>query len=259
MDFMLTIGISTIKHNLNNLLDEIRIIQRELKSPVRFLIVSQRESVDEIIDVNDTVSLIKSTTSGLSVSRNIVIKNCSTTWLWFQDDDIHLDFENVDELYLKLNENKNDVILAKIGSLENQSELYKKYKFHDFHTWFNMLKISSIEIIVKMSFLSKNKLFFDEMFGLGAKYPCCEENIFMIDCYNSGAGFHYYPSVLCYHTTILESRNIDFEKNYFAKGVFLKKIPLYISVPLIIKWTFKSNTIDKGKIFLNLFKGFLSK
>lgn len=254
---MLTIGISTVASYLPELLGKISDCPVFKSNDVDFLIVSQKESENKIVNLNEKIKIIYSTSIGLSKSRNLVIENCHKDWLWFQDDDIVLNEDSVFNLMLKLECCKDDIVLTKVGSLECPDKLYKSYKFHNNHSMLNMLKVSSIEIIVSVSFLKINAIKFNEDFGLGTSMPCCEENIFLLDCFHASGSFKYLDIVCCFHTTNLELRNISYEKNLFAKGKFLSMLPFYIATPLLLKWTFMKTDLKKGQQFRLLAKGLI--
>ncbi|MGO2342740.1 MULTISPECIES: glycosyltransferase [Bacteria] len=234
---MLTIAIATLSRNLNPTMDKVKELAKIFDS-VNFFIVSQGESINEK-QVHDNVTILKSTTIGLSKSRNIAIDHVSDGFLWFQDDDISLNYSVIDDMCLELLKVNSDVFFVRIGSLEDTSRHYKSYKhYNSFFNYFNFLKVSSIEIVVKVSFIKSNCIYFDEGFGLGTDLPCCEENKFILDCLKNDCAIYYSSLTTCYHTTLLETRNIDYKKNLFAKGCFLRCLPLFVAIPIMLRWAF---------------------
>lgn len=55
------------------------------------------------------------------------------------------------------------------------------------------MKISSVQICFKKSSLTKNKIEFDERFGIGAMYGSGEENILLFDALKKGLKIYSYP------------------------------------------------------------------
>lgn len=239
MKNLLTIGISTVNKNYSDLLERLNNILAELPPTIDILIVNQNDLYESIESLSSRVSVIYSKSKGLSKSRNLLLQNCGSRWLWIQDDDLEIDVPNFKKLLLSLEGELGNLILGQVGSLENRTKKYKDYSFHNQHKVLNALKISSIEIIVNCEFIRESGVRFNENLGLGSPLPCCEENLFIWDCFNVTNDIRYESSTLCYHTTLLENRNIDIEKNTVAKGFFLSFLPLYYSVPIFIRWTFK--------------------
>lgn len=255
----LTIGISTVKNNLSTLLGRLDDYLDILPIDVSFLVVSQGYSSNAVLEYNSRIKIIESKTLGLSKNRNIVIENTKTDWLWIQDDDFRLCESELIRMLDFIRKSSCDIIFTKIISLEDNDKHYKNYKFHQKHLRLNALKISSIEIVIRKSFINKNKILFSNEFGLGTNLPCCEENIFILDCFDKTDNVCYSDFSCCYHTTLDENRNIDYSKNYYAKGVFLKKLPFYISILLILRWSFLSSRLNKFKALKFLSLGYICK
>lgn len=236
---MLTIGISTVRERKQQLIEYLNSNKNSFSLNIQFLIVSQKETTCKEENVAKNIKLFLDDSVGLSKSRNLVIQNTETKWLWIQDDDIDLDFIELNKLCESLIIAKNDVNFVKIKSSENKSEFYKNYNFHNNHLKLNALKISSIEIIVNTEFVTKNGIRFDQKLGLGTDMPCCEENKFVLDLFNHEASFAYLDISPCFHTTILENRMIDNRKRFIAKGYFLRNITFPINFILMLRWAYK--------------------
>lgn len=245
---MITIAIATMSFNLKNTIEKVSYLLSK-SNGYCFLIISQGEECDFIEIKNNRFTIIKSITIGLSKSRNIAINHIQSGWVWFQDDDIQLNLENIDVIYSSILERSADINFIKIGSLEENNALYKNYSHYKKHSTFNFLKISSIEIIVNAEFVKNNKIKFDENLGLGTQLPCCEENKFILDCFNHSTNIFYVDRVACYHTTILSSRNIDYVKSMKAKGYLLSFVPYWLAITLFIRWGFRFSKISKLSLF----------
>ena len=256
---MLTIAIATLSRNLKPTMDKVKELAG-IFDDVNFFIVSQGECVNKK-QVYDNITILKSTSMGLSKSRNIAIDYVLDGFLWFQDDDIALNCSVIDDMCLELSNVNSDVFFVRIGALEDKSRHYKSYKhYNSGFNYFNFLKVSSIEIVVKVSFINSNCIYFDEKFGLGTDLPCCEESKFILDCLKNDCAIYYSSLTPCYHTTLLETRNIDYKSNLFAKGCFLRCLPLFLAIPIMLRWAFIIPT--NFGFFSNLmllFKGFKFK
>lgn len=238
---LLTLAISTVKSERDSVLEKIKNLSDATKELLDFLVISQFESEYQNCLI-EGIKVVKLTGKGLSKSRNYAIKEVSTEWVWFQDDDFVLNEKELPFLVSSLAKADFDIALIRIGSLENSSKYYKNYIDYSKYTRLLSLKVSSIEIIARVKFTREKEILFNEMLGLGTELPCCEENQFMLDSFDRGGAIVFLNRILCYHTTLAENRNIDYTKNLKAKGYFLQNLPTYISLPLMFKWAFTLNT-----------------
>ena len=95
---MLTIAISTVAASLNKLTEYLQTNIDKIDHRVNFLICSQREPTNTVTQLSERVKVIKTTESGLSRSRNMLLTNSQSKWLWVQDDDIELEFDALQQL-----------------------------------------------------------------------------------------------------------------------------------------------------------------
>lgn len=256
MDAILTIGISTLQANLPDLLNKLKLYDKIIDKHIKFLVCAQgKEHFTQ--DIDHRVKVIHSTTIGLSKSRNILLENAASKFLWIQDDDIDLNVDFCNSFCENYGSQECDIFIGKIHSTESHDD-YKDYSFFMTHQKLNALKISSIEIIVHVDFCKVNGLKFDPLLGLGTNLPCCEENLFLWQLFSLDAKVKYISEYICKHTTLIDSRNIDFEKRFVAKGFLLSKLPIYYSLPLFFRWAIRPSSV----VFLSrvklLVKGFLS-
>ncbi|MDQ7023129.1 MAG: hypothetical protein Q9M97_06420 [Candidatus Gracilibacteria bacterium] len=68
------------------------------------------------------------------------------------------------------------------------------------HNRFSVLKIWSWGITFRRKSIINNKILFNEIFGLGSKYPVGEENIFLTDCYKKGLFMNHCKCVFYSYT-----------------------------------------------------------
>ncbi len=251
----LTIAISTVKVSENSeLINKVKCYEELLGSDVFFLIISQKETCDKVENISDKISICYSQESGLSKSRNLAIDKCNTDWVWFQDDDIELDLLGTKNLVANL-KNELDFCFGRVGSLEQRDEFYKNYNFQMSDSILNALKISSIEIVAKVSFLRRYNVKFNENLGLGTALPSCEENLFLLNAFKLTPNYTFLKDVCCYHTTLEDSRDIDHLGRFKARGYLLRHLPIYYSLPLLLRWSFrkagKISRYKRAKLMIN--------
>lgn len=253
---MITIGISTIGTRINT----IKLPKHD--ESIKYIIVHQKpealsKETNNIIIKRDDVQYFAFLENGLSKSRNFTIKKCTTEFLSIMDDDVEIKIECI----------KNVVNIMKNGNIDIATCQYstpqgsiKKYKDNSFrHSILSAARISSIEIIIKLSEFSKKDLFFDENFGLGSKYPSGEEFIFATDAIKMGLNVRYIPILTCIHPPI--SSGDDFfstEEKILAKKYMFQRVyrKLYL-LPLMAFTIKKSRILIHNKKFLFFIKTIL--
>ena len=191
------------------------------KEGVRYIIVHQKYRAvktlpDDILKRSD-VKYIKTETVGLTKSRNIALESSDADLKLIADDDIAFlpNFDKViKDSYQKY---KFDVGVFKIKSIGSGSE-FRKYPSKD--KWYNKidcLNVCSIEMVITKSCNTK----FDESFGIGGKYLCGEESIYLFDTIRKKRKIKYISKYIVSHP--LESTVVTGgSKVLEAKGAVLK-------------------------------------
>lgn len=179
-------------------------LEDQVEKDFEVIIVSQMnyEKVDKIIkNFNLNINHVKIKKIGLSHARNVGMKYVRGNIVTFSDDDCWYSknaFKHVKETFVKSN---TDVACFQIFDPEKK-EYYKLYpsqkKENISHR--EIFNKSSIEIFVNLDNVDKQLVKFDEQFGLGAKYPSGEENIFLHDLLKAGYKISYYPKVVVHHS-----------------------------------------------------------
>jgi len=210
----LQVLISTINNNINQLDEKTRDYHD-------LVVLNQKpnnlNSKIEKTEV-DNIQWINLDQKGLSKSRNYAIDFTKADLVYLTDDDIVLlpDFEEV--VTRAFIENPEcDILAFNIKGIEEQfkKEVTQEKKIN----YLTSMKLSSVQIVFKNSFLKENKLRFDELFGAGAKYQMGEENIILFDALKKGAKIKFIPETIANlhigDSTWFEGIN---EKYLFDKG-----------------------------------------
>lgn len=146
------------------------------------------------------VKWIQHKSEGLARNRNFSLSNLDAEIGLIADDDVHYTNENFEFIFKAFKTFPDaDIITFKV-KCKDANRNFKNYSEKFFiHTTWSLLKISSIEIAVKKSFLLKHNLSFNENFGLGSKYCSGEECIFLINAKKLGAKIVYVPAFVVTH------------------------------------------------------------
>ena len=187
---------------------------------------------------------------GLSRSRNLAIKACESDFFWILDDDVFTNIEMIRIIKESIVKQNSDIYTFRIG---RENTFYKKYSNKKYINRINSLKISSIEIVASKKMVDKYSIKFNENFGLGSTYPSCEENLFLLDCFDSGAHIIHVPKIVVFHNDLSTGYS---EINYnalVAKGFICQKFGI-IGLILLFRWYFRFS-LKYRNIFL--FKYFI--
>ena len=174
---------------------------------------------------------------GLSRSRNLAIKSCKSDFFWILDDDVYTNLDMIKIIKNSIKNNNSDIYTFRISKGPGKG-LYKKYSNKEEINRINILKISSIEMVISKKIIDRNAIKFNENFGLGSKYPSCEENLFLLDCFDSGANIIHIPKIIVFHENLSTGYSKINSNSLIAKGFICKKFGI-IGIILLFRWYFR--------------------
>ncbi|MEW9077529.1 glycosyltransferase family 2 protein [Terrisporobacter glycolicus] len=192
------------------------------------------------------INVINDDKKGLSKGRNKGKSICKGDIVVLSDDDCWYPEDASIIIAEEFAKNDIDVLLTQIYDKINDVS-YKKYSTKEtvIKSQFDLLSRSSIEIAFKNRF---NDLKFDELFGLGSKYVCCEEVDFLLRLYRCNASIKYLPRVTVFHEKKLKGSN---DNAITAKGaLYAKHFNLLIALMVCMR-----DVIKKGENNFRLFFG----
>lgn len=143
---------------------------------------------------------------GLTKSRNVGIANASGDYVLIMDDDVTFSIEKIYQLIKTMIDEEIYVATYYHQYLDGRTT-----KINNKSYYLNKLTVaqpSSIDICFNKRVLAEKNIKFDELFGLGSKYPSGEEMIFLSDCLSSGLPVKRYPLEICVHPPI--TSGLDF-------------------------------------------------
>lgn len=227
---------------------EVILVAQDNFDDIKVLINRYSNSID--------IKYIESEYKGLSVSRNIAMKNVNGEIVIFSDDDAWY-FE--DSLNIVKNEiNEKDIICLEIMD-PIIKEKYKNYRNHKSNVGkIQILKKSSIEICVNLNRVDKEKIVFDENFGLGSKNKSGEENIFLYNMLKLGKNIEYKSKVYIYHRKKKEinlSKEFIIDKFNLLQYLYGKKLGNIFASYIVLK-NIKKFNIGNFEVIKNIGKCF---
>lgn len=248
----LTILISTLNEGVLGLKNLISINHPE----IRYLIVHQNHNNISLPDFlkRDDIEVVDTKTKGLSKSRNIGLKRCTTDYALIADDDVEYVETGLMKILEIIRTIKPDFASFKIQTPDNEPpfRLYKteKYSFDK-----GYISIASIELLLNIYSLKENNILFDERFGLGTRLRQGEEEILIHDMLQKKLNGYYFPYFIVKHPyESTGTRPIKESRKYFLKGAFAKRLNNKTEIP-----NYSSSIRNlKNSIFFNLGKCYIS-
>ncbi|MEQ4701050.1 glycosyltransferase family 2 protein [Providencia rettgeri] len=241
--------ISTFSDRLNTLK-----LPKERKN-IQYIIIHQKYN-DETVDVSNIknrkdVIYIKTDTIGLTTSRNIALNASSAELKLIADDDLGFidgfDKKIIDEY----NQNKFDIGIFKIKTLDSNNEFRTYPNQAKWFGYVNCLHVCSVEMVISRDC----NIRFNEEFGLGGKFICGEESIFLFDAKKQNKKIRFSPEYIVTHP--LESTATKITDDVIkAKGaVYRYGFGRYLSLLFIFKLAFLSSFSKKFELKkIKLFK-----
>tara|TARA_B100001996_G_scaffold125494_1_gene95111 strand:- start:1395 stop:2204 length:810 start_codon:yes stop_codon:yes gene_type:complete len=246
----LEILISTTNKNNLDFIDNIFFQSNKSKYPI--LVVNQS---DNNINSNfKNINVINSDSKGLSISRNLAIKNSSFDYCVFADDDIVYkeDFYTIISTSFKNNPNA-DIITFRM--VDESGKLFKDYKNIEYHDERTIRDINSVVIAFKRESIIKNNLSFDPLFGLGSIFPTGDEYVFLMECLDKGLNIISNSAIILSHNSDSSGKMAHRDQNIFARAAIFYKFFGYLSYFKLIHhiYLLKKNNMIKNDQILNKF------
>ncbi|MDE6696519.1 MAG: glycosyltransferase [Muribaculaceae bacterium] len=185
---------------------------------------SEEAALPEKLNREDFI-LITTQTKGLSINRNIALSQATADLLLIGDDDADYTEEGLKTVIDSFRDNPEcDIISFRYDSVSTR-KFYPKVSVSLSHPPKGYF-ISSIEIAMRRDSV-QGKIWFNENFGIGAKFPSGEEDVFMRDCLNRGLNGIFIPKTIVRHDgTTTSGRNYMLPSRPQTKGaIFLHLHP----------------------------------
>lgn len=173
------------------------------------------------IDKKNKITMYSYDEKGLSRSRNRLLEHMTGDIEIITDDDITFvkDYEKI--VKKAYNDNPDADIITfniKIGDRIIGSE--KSFKYNKI----TILKVNSCQMTFKTKSIKDANIYFNENFGIGAKYISGEENIFLSDCLKNNLIIKHIPIIICEHPDEATSGEKWSKEEIITKGALSKKL-----------------------------------
>ncbi|MGM0837617.1 MAG: glycosyltransferase family 2 protein [Bacillota bacterium] len=247
---MISVVIPTLGTREKELIRLFQSLSSQTLQDFEAIVVSQdnHDKVKELLaPYSFPIQHIKLDQKGLSLSRNVGIKYTKGNIVTFSDDDCWYKSDAFERVQSYFNQHSTGIACFQIYDPEREV-YYKEYpkEPQEKISFLELFRKSSIEIFINLSVVDKDKVVFDEDFGLGAKYPSGEENIFLHTMHKEGYNAGYVSEVVVYHAKPSLDTRLN-NKAFASKGPMFKRIfntPIGIAL-LTLLFLKKLNHLEK--------------
>lgn len=189
------------------------------------LIINQTTNETVLTSDYSNVRVVNSFERGLSQSRNLAFENAIGKILVIADDDVVCQAGFIDKITNAYNKFPHAAVIN-FCAINSHGNLMKNYPSHskkNLNT-FDILNTSSIEITVNKSILKKEKIQFDENFGLGAIFEMGEEAIFLFDFKKKSEKLLFEHQIIVKHVNLTSSNKKSIAERYYIQGALFTRI-----------------------------------
>jgi glycosyltransferase involved in cell wall biosynthesis len=167
-------------------------------SSYSILIINQTKLNQDLVSITEGIRVINSREFGLSKSRNLAIENAIGDILVVADDDIEY-LPGFDKTILQAYKDYDQASLISFQFLNDNKEFAKFYPKKEGYLSSKRHYLTSFEMTFKKSDILKNQIYFNEYFGLGARFVCAEEQVLRNDIQNKNLKAVYKAKAICIH------------------------------------------------------------
>ncbi len=194
------------------------------------------------------VCYIESTQRGLSVSRNMAIRNATADICILCDNDVEY-VPGYEEMILSAFEQNPEADLI-VFYIRRKEKPQPNYPTKRWMNYLSVLKIFSPEIAFRRS--SVAGITFNESFGAGSgKYLMGEENIFLYDCLKAHKKILYMPLKIAELREEESTWFQGYDKKFFlSRGANYAAMSRFFSLPLIWQFAIRKRALYKSNMSL---------
>lgn len=237
--------LSTMKKNN----DDINKLIKDMNIKNDCLVINQcnKEERFELVINNNRVTVVNSSDTGLSKSRNLALKNSIADVCIIADDDLEY-VNNLNDIIIKeFNRNNGyDILIFKVYGRNKKFKTYINKEKEI--SYLSSMNISSVQIALKKKEILDKNIYFNELLGAGSKYSMGEENEFLFRCLRKGIKIKYIPIKIADLYIGNSSWFNGYNKKYFIdRGASFTAMSKILSNILIIQFALRKRNVYKNK------------
>ncbi|MCI5135328.1 MAG: glycosyltransferase [Candidatus Electrothrix sp. AW2] len=242
MNCTVAISVSTTYHRINYLEKFLESNHKALSKFDEVILIIQGKTdknvIDELLQRHSFIFYYLEEKLGISSSRNLGLRVCRSSHIWFMDDDTIIDEDAYDEILSAINKENSEALLFQI-ECSNANRLYKKYR-NIKNQKLLAVNASSIEIVVDISFLVKEEIYFQENMGIGTSINSSEENFFLLDIVNAGGKIRREKKVIVKHPCGEKHRKDCWSQHgvIAARAIIARKVGGLLGFIICLRWCY---------------------
>jgi len=233
----ITVAICTIGNRIFDIT-----IPRSLPNNIKIKIFLQNPSVNISEYLGYPVNIV--TGVGVNISRNIALKNCDTRFLYFMDDDLSVDFHQLNQYIRHVKDNCSSAPVHLHG-VENEFGNDRKSYLRDG----GKLKLKNIfrwgisEMLFEPGNFDSQTLLLTESFGAGTSLPIADEAILLSSLIRKGYVIKYHDFKFASHNTFSSGMVDDYnswQARKLACILIFKRYGYLVYLALKVKITLRA-------------------
>ena len=219
---------------------------------LHILIINQTTKDKTLHSNQGNIRVINDFEKHLSRSRNIGIKNSIGKICFIADDDVEY-LPNILDITKTAYEKFTDAALISFQYVREDNNTCKNYKRNSGYQQDLLHKqnLSSIEISFKPSLIKSKHIRFNQLFGIGAVFKSCEEQVFRDDIARAGLKIAYVPKPIVKHfgeTSTAGENSKEYTRALVAQKYLLHKNLIYIWLSKYIWSLLKRKVIKRSQV-----------
>jgi hypothetical protein len=207
-------------------------------SNFKILIINQTSKDKLLVSEHKSVRIVNSFDIGISKSRNLAILNSESKILLFADDDVVF-IEGFDEIISQAYNNNPTISAICFQTLTKEGNLYSKYpNYNKCLSNKEMAKVLSIELSCNSDKIKKDKIKFNELFGLGSQFQDSETFFFLLHIKHNEHTVLFCPKNIVIHESVSSSDEADSDRIIYARMAGFYKRFGVLAYVLLFKYMF---------------------
>ena len=207
-------------------------------SKFQILILNQTSKDNLLVSDYPSIRVVNSFDNGISKSRNLAISNSERKILLFTDDDVVFK-EKFDVVIIQAYNNNPSVTAICFQTLTTEGVLYSKYpKNNKILNDKEIRKVLSIEVSCNSDKIKRDKIKFDELFGLGAQFQDSETFFFLRNMKSKRHKVLFCPENIVIHKSTSSSDEADSDRIIYARMAGFYKIFGFFAYVMLLKYMF---------------------
>ncbi|MBA9025658.1 glycosyltransferase family A protein [Peribacillus huizhouensis] len=187
---------------------------------------------------------------GIGLSRNTALMRAEADICILADDDVKYS-DNYQNIVLDAFENnqKADIIIFNVPSLNNDRQGPKEIKKDSKVNYFNFMRYGAVSIAFRRQSVIRANVFFSLLFGGGAKYSAGEDTLFIYECIKKGLEIYTNTAQI---GTVSQEDSTWFKghnkKYFYDKGILYATLSKKFSYLLILQYAIRKYNLYKNEM-----------